>query len=122
MSDYDNSLTVGVIRDLIKRVTDYEQHSADDHAAFRATIEASLVQLRKDFHAALSPLQLDNIDHRRGHETDRLERVARQAANDKSFESMRNTLRMLTIMIAVTLALLLIGALALLILRAARPL
>lgn len=122
MSDYDNSLTVGVIRDLIKRVTDYEQHSADDHAAFRATIEGSLVQLRKDFHSALSPLQLDNIDHRRGHETDRLERVARQAANDKSFESLRGVLRLLTVLIAVTLLVLLISAVLLLFLRYARPL
>jgi hypothetical protein len=115
--DQSDSVTVGVIRDLIKRVTDYERNASDDRQAFKATIEASLVQLRKDFHVALSPLQLDNMDHRRGHEADRTERAARQAANDldrvsrqaavdSQFDSFRRDLRLLSALIGISLLLL----------------
>lgn len=85
----DDSLTVGVIRDLIKRVETYEQNSSADRAAFKASIEAGLVQLRRDFHAALAPLQLDEIDHRKVHENDREERITRQATNDNNFRDIR---------------------------------
>jgi hypothetical protein len=130
--DDNNSVTVGVIRDLIKRVTDYEVRSQEDRAAFKATIEASLVQLRKDFHVALGPLQLDNIDHRRRHEADQLERVTRQAANDmahassqaasdRDSERVQRTLRVQTILITGTLLLLFVGAIvALVIVRYGR--
>lgn len=82
-------VVVGVIRDLTKRVDDYERESKADRANFKETIEAGLVQLRRDFHAALAPLQLDEIDHRKVHENDRKERIERQATNDNNFKDIR---------------------------------
>lgn len=87
--DENTSVVVGVIRDLTKRVDDYETTSKADRADFKASIEAGLVQLRRDFHAALAPLQLDNIDHHRVHENDRKERIERQATNDNNFKDIR---------------------------------
>ncbi len=46
-SDENTSVVVGIIRDLTKRVDDYEANSSADRADFKATIEASVVQLRR---------------------------------------------------------------------------
>jgi len=73
---------VRAVGDLTKRVDDYERNSSQDRADFKATIEASIVQLRRDFHEALAPIQLNEIDHRKVHETDRSERTNRQLVLD----------------------------------------
>ena len=93
--DKTTSVVVGVIRDLTKRVDDYEANSSADRADFKATIEASIVQLRRDFHAALAPIQLNEIDHRTVHENDRKERMDRQAANDANFRAIRSLIYVL---------------------------
>lgn len=69
---------VRAVGDLTKRVDEYERDSKQDRADFKATIEASIAQLRRDFHAALAPIQLNEIDHRKVHENDRQERTNRQ--------------------------------------------
>src|SRR5882724_2637575 len=103
------SVTVGVIRNLIDRVTEFEEHNKHDRAQMRHAWESSIVQLRKDFHTALSPLQLDNIDHRKTHEADRMERVQRQAENDKNLYALRIALWILAGLVAGMILLLLIA-------------
>lgn len=87
--DENTSVVVGVIRDLTKRVDDYEERSSHDRASFKESIEAGMIALRRDFHKALAPLQLDNIDHRKVHENDRLERIDRQKTTDDNFKDVR---------------------------------
>lgn len=108
--DATTSVVVGVIRDLTKRVDEYERDSKDDRAAFKATIEQSLVDLRRDFHRALVPLQLDNTDHRKVHETDRIERIERQTVNDSNFKDVRT---LIYLVIGLLVGFIIIGAIIL---------
>jgi len=73
-----NSVVIAVIKDLTKRVEEYEKNSSSDRAEFKASIEASIVQLRKDFQRALTPFLMDSIDHKRIHEDDRRDAIAQQ--------------------------------------------
>lgn len=107
--DGSNSVVIGVIRDLTKRLETYERSSSNERAAFKRSIEANLVQVRKDFHNALSPLQLDNIDHRKTHENDRVERIERQSAYDGSMNVIRVALLIMGGLLVGVLVLLAIG-------------
>lgn len=81
--DGNTTVMVSVIKDLVKRVEDYEQASREDRAAFKASIEASIVQLRKDFQRALTPFMLENIDHRQQHKDAALAIFQREEKEDK---------------------------------------
>ena len=108
--DDNTSVTVGVIRGLVADVAELKRLFEDDRAAARAQIESAIVQLRQDFHRALGPLQIDNMDHRRAHEADRAERVARQTATDLATARTRSALLFIGGMIALLLVMGVIGA------------
>ena len=105
--DDETSVVVGIIRDLTKRVDDYERKSSADRQAFKTAIEENMIQLRRDFHAALAPIQLNEIDHRRVHETDRNERAV--DAVDRLNRQLTYNLWMGALTALVVLNLLLIG-------------
>jgi len=109
-SDESNtSVTVGVIRALVADVAALTRLLEDDRAAARAQLDLAIVALRQDFHRALGPLQLDNMEHRRAHDSDRNDRIVRQMATDLATSSIQRTLLFLGIMIAVLLLLGVIG-------------
>ena len=103
-------MTVGVIRALVADVAEVKRLLEDDRASTRTQVELAMVALRQDFHRALGPLQLDNMEHRRTHDADRNDRIVRQMATDLATSSIQRTLLFLGIMIAVLLLLSLIGA------------
>lgn len=118
--DDNTSVTVSVIKDLIKRVEDYEKRASVDRAAFQASIEASIVQLRKDFQRALTPFMIENIDHKQLHretqlavfqkeEKEALERKARQDVIDRQFTFLTVGLLILGLLIIVVIVILLVG-------------
>ena len=106
----NTSVTVGVIRGLVADVAELKRLLEDDRDAARAQIESAIALLRQDFHRALGPLQIDNMDHRRAHEADRAERVARQMATDLATARTRSALLFLGIMVAAVLLLGIVGA------------
>ena len=85
-----NSVVIGIIRDFRKELALYEESNSADRAAFKASIEDSIVQLRKDFSRALHPIMLETLDSRKSREDilkslneDYAARTQRQAQVDK---------------------------------------
>lgn len=117
--DENTSITVSVIRDLIKRQEDFEAHILAELAKFITTSETSIVQLRKDFQRALQPFMIDNIDHRQLHkdielavfkreEKEAIERKARQDVIDRQFTLLTVGLLILGLLIVVVIVILLV--------------
>jgi hypothetical protein len=67
---------VKVVGDLTKRVDDYEQSSKEDRAAFKTSIESTMVKLRTDFWDTTIKIQRDAAIHRDEHIVERKERAA----------------------------------------------
>lgn len=107
--DRSTSITVGVIRDLITRVDTFERNSSEERAAFKETIEASIVQLRKDFNAAITPINLHIYDHRKEHINDEKDRIDRQRTYDINFAQIRTIILMLAVLVIILTVLVVIG-------------
>lgn len=98
-NEYDegsNSVVVGIINAFRKELEAFQQTNIEDRAAFKAAMEASLVDLRKDFHRALINVALDNGDHRAQHANDVKDRIERQSSNDLNFRDIRTLIYILT--------------------------
>lgn len=115
-----NRVVIDVIRDLTKRLEvyeqasgakliEYEKRSSAERTAMKRSLEANMVQFRKDFHLAISPLQIDASDHRKTHDVDRLERVNRQASNDHQMYLIRIVLLVMGGVLVAVFILLMIG-------------
>lgn len=98
-----NNVVIGIIRDFRNELATYEANNTIDRATFKASIEASIeeikltnavnmVQLRKDFNRAMQPLMLETLDSRKAREDlfrsfndDSIARNIRQVQVDKQF-------------------------------------
>lgn len=94
MSNFDDDAysreVIRVVADLTKRL---EEHTRSRDEAFKhlqTTVEGIVVALRTDVHKAIISLQLNNSDHSKTHDADRVDRAARQVAVDKQMSEIRN--------------------------------
>jgi hypothetical protein len=81
---------IRAVGDLTKRL---EEHTSTRDAAFKQlqeTVEGIVVALRTDVHKAIISLQLNNSDHSKTHDADRVERAARQVQVDGTMKEIRN--------------------------------
>jgi hypothetical protein len=81
---------IRAVGDLTKRL---EEHTRSRDEAFKhlqTTLEGVVVALRTDVHKAIISLQLNNSDHTKTHDADRIERAARQVAVDGTMKEIRN--------------------------------
>lgn len=104
-----NNVVIGIIGEFRKELAEYEANSTQDRAAFKASIEASLVQLRKDFNRALQPIMLETLDSRESRRDllkslndDYATRTQRQAEVDRRFT-------ILTIIVVIVAVLILVA-------------
>lgn len=105
-SDDDDSVMVGVIRDLVRRVESYQQHADDEREKLNATVNATVEAMRKDTYRAIIALQLDASQHRDEHSADRKDR-ATDAVDRLNRQLVLNVwLGALTILVVINLLLL----------------
>jgi len=78
MAPENESVTVGVIRDLTQRLERYEKHADAEREELKRYVEQLLFDFRKNVHESIGALQLNDMDHRRTHDADRIERSNRQ--------------------------------------------
>lgn len=81
---------IRVVGDLTKRVEEYTRAGDEKRTQFQATIEGIVVQMRKDFHVAITSLQLNQSDHDKAHAADLVDRSNRQTVVDSQFNQIRN--------------------------------
>ncbi len=81
---------IRVVADLTKRVEEHTKTGEESRKQLQDTVEAIVVALRTDVHKAIISLQLNNSDHSKTHDADRVERAARQVQVDGAMKEIRN--------------------------------
>jgi hypothetical protein len=94
-NDSEQSVVVGVIRDLTTRLEAYERHADQERKQFQETVVQLVSNLRRDMHRAITPIQIDQIEHARTHDADRVERSNRQAETDRRMSDLQHDIRQL---------------------------
>jgi len=69
---------VNAVLDMSRTVEESVNHGDKARAQLQATVEGIVAALRTDVHRAIVSLQIDQVDHRKAHEADRVERITRQ--------------------------------------------
>lgn len=105
----EQSVVVGVIRDLTHRLEEYEQRADTKREIFQETIMANFVDFRNTMNRAIIPMQVDHQDHRRTHDADRTERSNRQTETDRRFGALHDDLRRLQFLLVGVIALMAIA-------------
>jgi hypothetical protein len=80
---------IRVVADLTKRLEEYTRTRDEAFSQLQTSVEGIVVALRTDVHKAIISLQLNNSDHTKTHDADRVERAARQVQVDGQMTEIR---------------------------------
>lgn len=111
--DEVENIVVSVIREF-ERKQDAFRHEL---LAKVTGLEDNFVGLRRDMHAAIAPLQLNQISHDQDHADDKKERVEKQAENVQRFQEIRRDIRDIRIILVIGFFLFFSGLIAVVLLK-----
>lgn len=81
---------IETVRDMQRIVEEHTRAGNDSRLQLQASVEQMIAALRTDVHKAITSLQLGQVDHKAGHEADRIERANRQVQVDLQMAQLRN--------------------------------
>lgn len=81
---------IETVRDMQRVVEEHTRAGNESRLQLQKTVEGLVAAMRTDVHKAITSLELGQVDHKAGHEADRIERTNRQIAVDVQMAQLRN--------------------------------